>query len=238
MDQEPHGGDHPAVVVELVLAAGAVAEPNRSAVGVARPVERSLGGYAAAVQREHWREPRPMKAARVQQPVEEGAGLSLEPDAEEGADADAGVARPPVAVAPVPAASELLGKRCCRRCDGGAGGGIGKQAQGDEAALDVVREWPVERDARRPPPPTSVVLQQRTPRTGRRDAGERTAMSGRQDDLERPLRVDRHLDGAPGFDRPHRCRRRRTARRRGRRTPHRRRFGVCAGGGARRRLGD
>jgi hypothetical protein len=35
--QQPHGVEDPAVVVELVLVSGVIAEPDRPAVGVTRP---------------------------------------------------------------------------------------------------------------------------------------------------------------------------------------------------------
>ena len=44
--QQPHGIDHPAVVVELVLIGGAVAEPDGPAVGVAGPGQLAFDAAA------------------------------------------------------------------------------------------------------------------------------------------------------------------------------------------------
>src|SRR5207302_631609 len=94
--------DDPAIPVELVLVGGAVADANRLALRIAGPaVEFPLGGRVAAVEGEQYGELRALEAAGVQQPGEEPAGLVDLAGAQEGADADAGVAGPGEPVVPV-----------------------------------------------------------------------------------------------------------------------------------------
>src|SRR5829696_7784521 len=100
--EEPGGVQHPAVAVELVLVGGAVADPDRAAVGIAGPaVQLPFRGGAAAVEGEQDGQAGPVQAAGVQQPGVEVAGFAVLADAEERADADAGVAGPGVAVVPI-----------------------------------------------------------------------------------------------------------------------------------------
>jgi len=63
-----------------------------------------------AVQRQQDRQAGPGKPGGVQQPGHEQAGLVGLADAEEGADADAGVSGPGVAVVPVADTAGLLGQ--------------------------------------------------------------------------------------------------------------------------------
>ena len=83
----------------------------------------------------------------MQQPIEEGPGLFGKTDAKEGTDADAGIARPGVAVVPVAPASEQLRQRRGRRRDRRAGRRVSQQSQGDEAALNRVGKRPKTRQA-------------------------------------------------------------------------------------------
>ena len=109
---EPGGVDDPAVAVELMLVGGAVADPDGPAVGVAGPVvERAFGRGMFAVQGEQDGKARPVEAAGVQEPGEEHAGFVFLAGAEEGADADARVARPGEAVVPVADPAEHFGQR-------------------------------------------------------------------------------------------------------------------------------
>ena len=108
--EEPGGVENPAVAIELVLAGGAVADPDRAAVGVAGPPsELGLAGPGPSVEGEQHRQAGPRQAAGVEEPGEEGAGLLRFADAEEGGDADRGVARPGVAVVPVAVAADASG---------------------------------------------------------------------------------------------------------------------------------
>ena len=103
LGEQPGGVEDPAVAVELVLVGGAVADPDRHAVGVAGPARQlALRRWVPAVQGEQDRQAGPVEAAGVEQPGQEAARLVVLADAEEGGDADAGVAGPGVAVVPVP----------------------------------------------------------------------------------------------------------------------------------------
>ena len=105
--EQPGGVDHPAVAVELVLAGGTIADSHGAAVGVAGPaVELNFRWAGAPVEGEQDREAGSGQAAGVEQPGEEGAGLLGFAGGEEGGDADAGIARPGVAVVPVAATAD------------------------------------------------------------------------------------------------------------------------------------
>ena len=107
--EEPGGVDDPAVAVELVLSGGAVADSHRAAVGVAGPAgELGLSWTGPSVEGEQHGQAGPGQAAGVEEPGEEGAGLLRLAGAEEGGDADRGVAWPGVAVVPVAVAAEAL----------------------------------------------------------------------------------------------------------------------------------
>src|SRR4029450_8863213 len=128
--EEPGGVQDPAVAVELVLVGGAVTDTDRAAVAAAGPaVKYPFGGWVAAVEGEQDGEAGPVQAAGVEQPGEEVAGFGVVADAEEGADADAGVARPGVAVVPVADPAGVLGERGGRRRGGGAGGSAARRAR-------------------------------------------------------------------------------------------------------------
>ena len=109
VDEQPGGVEDPAVAVELVLVGGAVADPDGLAVGVAGPAcEVALGVGVAAVEGEQDGEPGPVESAGVEQPGQEPARLVDLADAEEGGDADAGVAGPGEPVVPVADPAEVL----------------------------------------------------------------------------------------------------------------------------------
>jgi hypothetical protein len=208
--EQPGRVEHPTVAVELVLVGGAVADPDRPAVGVAGPaVELALGSGVLAVEGEQHGQPGPVEPGGVQQPGHELAGLRGLPGAEEGADPDAGVAGPGEAVVPVADAAGVLGQRAGEGGDGGAGWRVGEQAQGQQAANDRVALGQVAGDLPAPAHPAALVAEQDVPSgfgidldqrlaagDGEHD-GQRTA--GRDRDPQRPSRLDRQA--GRGLDR-------------------------------------
>ena len=129
--EQPGGVEDPAVTIELMLVGGAVADPHRSCCRVARPSsELALGSGMATVKGEQHREPWSRETARMQEPGQESAGFVGLAGAEEGADADAGVARPSEPIVPVADPAQMLrqrgrgsGYRRTRRRVGQAGAG-------------------------------------------------------------------------------------------------------------------
>ena len=131
--EQPRRVEHPAVVVELMLVGGTVADPDRA------DSRRSRASRRASV--------RHADACRAASAARGGAGRSRRlacrsqarnmrassclADAEERADADARVARPREAVVPVADAAELLGQRRGRRRDRRARRRVGEQPQRD-----------------------------------------------------------------------------------------------------------
>ena len=165
MGEEPRGVEDPAVTVELVLVGGAVALPDRDAVGVAWPVlQLALWCWVLSVQGQQNRQAWTIEARGAEQPGQEGPGLLMFADAQEGSDADAGVARPGVAVVPVPNSAEDLWQR------GGGGGNrrprrrVGQQAQGQQAANHRVALGNRRVDVATPGPPAQFVAVGARPR--------------------------------------------------------------------------
>ena len=200
--EQPRRVEHPAVVVELMLVGGAVADPDRAAVGVSGPVvERALGTRMLAVQRQQHGKARSVEATGVQEPAEEHAGFACLADAEERPDADAGVARPREAVVPVADPAERLGQRRGRRRDRRTRRRVREQPQGDEAADDGVTERDVGVDRLRPAPPPLAVGFERAPRGLRVDVDQRLAVRDREHQDQRPARLDRDRHRPSGHDR-------------------------------------
>ena len=193
--EEPGGVEHPAVTVELVLVGGTVADADRAAVGVAGPaVELPFRCRVAAVEGEQDREAGPVQAAGVEEPGVEVAGFVVFADAEEGADADAGVAGPGVAVVPVADSAGVLRERGCRCRDRRARRGVGQQPQGEQAAGHRVAVREVIVDVGTPGAPAVFVgLQCRPGRVGV-DVDQRFAVGD----------AEREGDGMTGRDtQPH-----------------------------------
>jgi hypothetical protein len=86
------------------------------------------------MQREEDREPGTIQPGGAEEPGQEGTGLVLLADAEEGVDADAGVARPGVAVVPVADAAEYFGQRGRGCGDGRTGRRVRQEAKSEQAA--------------------------------------------------------------------------------------------------------
>ena len=238
--EQPGGVEDPAVAVELVLVGGAVADADRAAVGVAGPaVEFPFRGWVAAVEGEQDGEAGPVQAAGVEQPGEEVAGFVVLADAEEGADADAGVAGPGVAVVPVADPAGVFRERGCRCRDRRARRRVGQQPQGEQAADHRVAVREVAVDVGTPGLPAVFVgLQCRPGRVGV-DVDQRFAVGD----------AEREGDGPTGRDtQPSRVVR--ASRRSGGRcsaararwstscTRRRRRGARCAAAGGVRRGGD
>ena len=122
--EQPGGVEDPAVAVELVLVGRGVADPHRRAAGVTRPVApahvRTLGCLPCRVS-STGRRGRSRRVALSSQAMKARASSCL-PDAQEGADADAGVAGPGVAVVPVAHPAEHLRQRGRWRGDRRPGG--------------------------------------------------------------------------------------------------------------------
>ena len=156
--ERPGRVEYPSVGVELMLVGGAVADAYGPAVAIARPiVERSFVGRTFAVQRKENGKTRAIEPARVQQPREERARLSVFAGAEEGVDADARVARPRVAVVPVADPADLFRQRsrwCRDRCTRWR---VGQQPKREQATHDGITEGKVRVDLLRPCSPTLVV---------------------------------------------------------------------------------
>ena len=194
--EEPGGVEDPAVAVELVLVGGAVADADRAAVGVAGPaVEFPFRRRVAAVEGEQDGEAGPVQAAGVEQPGEEVAGFVVFADAEERADADAGVAGPGVAVVPVAGPAGVFRERGCRCRDRRARGGVGQQPQGEQAAGHRVAVREVAVDVGTPGLPAVFVGRQCRPGRVGVDVDQRFAVGDTQ----------RQGDGLTGRDtQPHR----------------------------------
>src|SRR5688572_20604232 len=120
-----------------MLRRGRVSDPNGQAPAVTRYVgELAFAVRWTAVERVEDLHPRTGDPARVDEPLEEGAGLLDAPEGEEGADPDACVARPAEPIVPRMVAAERRRDRCRgggHRCPRGR---IGEQAEGDQAARD------------------------------------------------------------------------------------------------------
>lgn len=115
--EQPGGVEDPPVAVELVLGGGGIAQPDWGAAVVAGPSSQfTLMSWPPSVQGEQHGQANSVEATGVEQPGQASAGFVGFADAQEGADADAGVAGPGVAVVPVADPAEVLRKR------GGGGG--------------------------------------------------------------------------------------------------------------------
>ena len=162
--EQPGGVEDPSVPVELMLVGGAVADPDGLAVGVAGPAsEGVLGIGVAAVEGEQHGESGPFESTGVEQPGQEPSRLVDLADAEEGGDADAGVAGPGEPVVPVANPAEVFGERGRRCGDGCPRWRIGQQAQRDQTALRQVKVRQAVVDVVRPATPPLLVGFERLP---------------------------------------------------------------------------
>jgi hypothetical protein len=199
--EQPGGVKDPAVAIELVLVVGAVTDADRSAVGVAGPaVEFPFRGWVAAVEGEQDREAGPVQAAGVEQPGVEVAGFGVLADAEKGADADAGVAGPGIAVVPVADPAGVFGERGCRRRDRRTRRGVGQQPQGEQAAGHRVAVREVAVDVGTPALPAVFVGLQCRPGHLGVDVGQRFAVGDTQREGDGLTRQDTHPQGSSGLE--------------------------------------
>ena len=199
--EQPGGVDDPAVAVELVLAGGAVADPDGPAVGVAGPArELGLSWTGPSVDGEQHRQAGSRQAAGVEEPGEEGPGLLRLACTEEGGDADRRVAGPGVAVVPVAVAAEALRKRRGRGGDRRAGGRVGEQLQGDEAAHGGVA-MVGDLDSGCPGAPAGLVAGEFRGGDGRWDDDQRAVVGDGDDDRHRSAGADLEVDGPVDLDR-------------------------------------
>src|SRR5207253_1040312 len=83
-------------------------------------------------------EARLRQARGVHEPPEEGVGLVVEPETDEGVERPARIAQPGEAVVPVAAAADPLGERGSRRGDDRPGGREDEQLERQRAADDGV----------------------------------------------------------------------------------------------------
>ena len=124
-----------AVDVELELAGGLVADPDRPGPLVpVEPAQLGLGEAAAPGEGVHDLQVLGVAGDGSQQPVPPGLGLGGVPAAGEGLQGECGVAQPAVAVVPVPRAADLFRQR-----GGGRGGdaparGVGQRLQDQQRA--------------------------------------------------------------------------------------------------------
>jgi hypothetical protein len=199
--EQPGGVDDRAVAVELMLASGGVADSDGSAVGEAGPSrELGLPWTGPSVDREQHRQAGPRQATGVEEPGEEGPRLLRLADAEERGDADRRVAGPRVAVVPVAVTAEALRKRRGRRGDRRAGGRIGEQPQGDEAAHHGVA-MVGDLDSGCPGAPAGLVAGELRGGDVRWDDDQRAVVGDGDDDRHQSVGMDLEVDGPVDLDR-------------------------------------
>src|SRR6187397_2438860 len=105
-----------------------------------------------------------VEAGGAEQPGQEGAGLVVFADAQEGCDADAGVAGPGVAVVPVPDPADDFWQG---RGGGGNRGprrGVCQEAQGQQTANHDVAVGKRRVDVAAPGPPLQLIALESVPR--------------------------------------------------------------------------
>ena len=193
--EQPGGVQYPAVAIRLVLVGCVVTDPDRSAAGVAGPTgELAFRRGVLAVQGEQHGQAGPVQPGGVQRPGHEQAGLLGLADAQEGADADAGVAGPGEAVVPVANATRVLGQGRGGGGDRRPGWRVGEQPQCQQAAhhRGPLREQLVV-DAVTPRLPAALVLHQGVPGSLGIDVDQRLAVGHGDLDGDRSLRADRDL---------------------------------------------
>jgi hypothetical protein len=195
--EQPGGVEHPAVAVELMLIGGTVAVSHRPAAEVPGPAgELPLHAGTPAVKGQQDGKARAVQPGGVLQPGHEPAGLLVLADAQERADADAGVARPREAVVPVADAAGVLGQRRRRGGHRRTGRRVRQQPQREQAAQHhlPVRQVPV--DSLAPGPPAAFVGLQRRPGRFGGDVHERLPVGDRHGDGQRPPGLDANRHGA------------------------------------------
>ena len=133
----------------------------------------------------------------MEQPGEEVAGLVLFADAEEGADADAGVAGPGVAVVPVADPAGVLGERGGRCRDRRPRRGVGQQPQGEQAAGHRVAVREIAVDVGTPGLPAVFVGRKCHPGRVGVDIDQRFAVGDAEREGDRLTGRDPHLTGRP-----------------------------------------
>ncbi len=136
------GAEQFAVDVELALAPGAVADPNRGGVSPARQVgQLPLGQVPFAADAEHdLQVAAPVERAgrRGGHVLEELVGLVRAGRDPQGLDGEGGVPDPGVAVVPVSGAAHRLRQRGGRRCADRAGGLKGQRLEHPSAVVDQI----------------------------------------------------------------------------------------------------
>ena len=199
--EQPGRVEYPSVGVELMLVGGTVADADGPAVGIARPiVERSFVTRMFAVKREENRKTRAIEPARVQQPREKRARLSVLAGAEERADADARVAWPRVAVVPVADPAELFrqrSRRCGDRCTRWR---VGQQPKREQATHNGITERQVRVDLLRPCFPTLLVGLEQRPGGVRVDVHKWLTVRDGKNHGERAAWLHRYLHRSPDFE--------------------------------------
>ena len=200
--EEPCCVEYPAVAVELVLPRRPVAEAYRPAAGVPGPGGKlAFGRRMPAVEGEQDRQAAPVQPAGVQQPGREQAGFGGLADAQEGADADAGVARPRVTVVPVADAAQIFGQRCGGGRDRRARWRVGEKPQGEQASHDSRSPRGVVADPARPFLPSFPALLEQAPCRGRLGDHERFAVGGGEHKRHGAAGFDPDREGTAGLDR-------------------------------------
>jgi hypothetical protein len=154
----------------------------------------------AAVEGEQDGQAGPVQAAGVEQPGVEVAGLVVFADAEEGADADAGVAGPGIAVIPVADPAGVFGERGCRGRDRRARWGVGQQPQGEQAAGHRVAVREVAVDVGTPGLPGLFVGRQCRPGRVGVDIDQRFPVGDTQREGDGPTGRDPQPDRSSGLE--------------------------------------
>ena len=120
----------------------------------------------------------------MEQPGQESAGFVDHSHAEEGGDADAGVAGPGEAVVPVATPTDVFRQRGGRRSDWCPRRGVGQQPQGEQTADHQVTLGQSVVDVVTPAAPPLLVGFERDPCGIRVDVDEWLALGDREDDGE------------------------------------------------------
>src|SRR5207253_8436335 len=149
-----HAVDDGAEHIELALAGGPIANPNRAgAVEAGQMLEVLLRQVRVTVHPVDDLHGEVMVVGTVADPVDEVCRLLRKSGAEEGGDAIRSVAQPAVAVVPVAIAARVFGDRRGGRRAERAGRRIGQQLDHERGAADGVLEWPGVKALVQPPFP-------------------------------------------------------------------------------------
>ena len=153
-DETSDGVDRLAVNVDLHLARGRVADPNRARARVSAPLGKNLlAGPRLSPDIVEDSELRTREPSRVEQPTDECLRILDVAEAEERPSREGSVAEPTIAVVVVEIAAESFGKRRCRRGDDRPRGSVRQKLQCERAAHHGATVRAIVAGARRPAAP-------------------------------------------------------------------------------------